>query len=75
MHSLRMFCSYLFYFILFIHFSPRFPAGAQAGQGSQGPEGCVPPQQAMAQVQHSFSLSFSNMTQKFICINNDSLYL
>ncbi|XP_047675166.1 histone-lysine N-methyltransferase 2C isoform X3 [Tachysurus fulvidraco] len=54
----------------------KFPAGAQAGQGSQAPEGCVPPQQAMAQKDGklapymtrpsppSFGQGFTNEAQK-----------
>lgn len=60
---------------MLVWFSFRFPAGAQTGQGPQGPDGCVPSQQAMAQVQHEFSFSFSKIIQKLICTNNDTVYL
>ncbi|XP_060784206.1 histone-lysine N-methyltransferase 2C isoform X2 [Neoarius graeffei] len=53
----------------------KFPVGAQAGQGPQGPDGCIPPQQAMAQdgklapymtrpSPPSFGQGFTNEAQK-----------
>lgn len=52
---------------LTVFFFFRFPVNAQAGQGSQGSEGCVPPQPTPAQVHNWFSVPFSKIiTNSFV---------